>query len=252
MRRNQICRFFRISIEIQKILIFIHGYCRKIQTYFCLLMRLQIYFKVSGSNILAILNYLPSKVILIQIRKIITVFNCNNTFTKLFFIELNILIHLLHFISLRLRNTIGGYNPISTRVQLPLFIFQPFITSHFSIVRPVDASVSRFCLHFKPLIHKVPNKTTLQIWTVINNIPKVFEVTITIPLGMGILTHDKGALFTGLGIFRYFPHIGIHRTYNICIPVLPSLFELHKTTWVIFFQTFIFIMEYDSITTFIP
>ena len=161
MRRNQICRFLRISIEIQKILIFIHGYCGKLQTYFCLLMRLQIYFKVSGSNILAIFNYLPSKVILIQIRKIITVFNCNNTFTKLFFIELNILIYFLHFISLRLRNTIGGYNPISTRVQLPLFIFQPFITAHPTIVHPVHPAVSRFCLHLEPLIHKVPYKSTL-------------------------------------------------------------------------------------------
>ncbi len=49
-------------------------------------------------------------------------------------------------------------------------------------------SVSWFGLYLKSLIHKIPDKTALQVRAVINNIPKVFKIAIVVSLGVSILT----------------------------------------------------------------
>ena len=162
---------------------------------------------------------------------------------------MDILIHLLHLVSLRFKHSVGRNQSVRTRVQFRFLILQPAATAHLSVIGPVCTAI--LCLRLESLVHEVPDKSPLHVRAVVNHLPQVFDISVAVSLRMRILTHDVGTRLAGIAVFLHPAKAGIHGTYHVRIPVFPCLLKLHEAVGVVRLQALVLIVEHFSVAALI-
>ena len=136
--------------------------------------------------------------------------------------ELDVLIHLSHFLGLRLDAAVGIYHTVDAEVA----VGRSAVFTVIAAVRPVFAAVSG--LGGKSLVYPIPDATALQDGILLDDVPVILEVTQAVPHGMGVFAENERA--GHFGVLRVFLNVGgavVHGAEDVRIPFRQGAFVLY-------------------------
>ena len=237
-----------ICIHIQQIFYSIScRYFGHSQLYLLFRLGSQVEIKCSGFNYFTIFQYFVTKSVALQVSVVKFIRHSNQSFFGLSGFEINILIVFFHFQQSGMRFSVRPNKPIVVEVLIVCII----LATHVATISPIFASC--FVGHFKSLIHPVPDKSALHIFTTTNNVPVFFEISGAITHSMSIFTHDKRAFHIfACSIFLHISYTWIHRTHHVGIFFFVCLFKLYQSGFVAFFNPFVRFQKHVTIATLIP
>ena len=180
----------------------------------------------------------------VGIRK--SVFYSNNAFGSIHCFEKNVLIYFFYFKGTGMRCAVRP----NQSVVVEVFVVGVILATHITTISPVFPTCN--VCHLKALVDPVPDKSTLHVFTAVNNIPVFLKVAAAVPHGMSILTHNKRTfyIFT-FSILFHITNARIHRTNNVGILFFASLLELNQPGIVAFFYPFVSLLKDIAITGFV-
>ena len=159
--------------------------------------------------------------------------------------ELDVLIHLPHFLGLRLDAAVGIYYAVDTEVA----VGRGAVLAVVAAVCPVFTAVSG--LGGKSLVYPVPNTAALQDGVFLDDVPVILEIAEAVAHGMGIFAEDERAGHFGvLCVFLDTGGTVVHGAEDVRVPFQQGAFVLHGTA-VQCFQRIVGDVEVQAVSRFV-
>ena len=175
---------------------------------------------------LAVVNQLPIHVVVRQVTEEVLVIHTDDALVGIHHLCPDVLVVVAHLIHVRVRHTVRTDQTIVAEVLvagIKLVEVATIAINHLAVLLPTDR-----------LIHEVPDKATLVLRILADDVPILLETTFRVTHRMGIFALDKRL---GLGwVFTVFDGTlrrHVHRTMDIRLTLIASTLILNRTSCIL-------------------
>ena len=169
----------------------------------------------------------PNEFEVVEALEEVLVIDLKLAFLQIFLGDPYILVIVAHLVSMWIETTIGGNDTIAVEVVVAGGIASVVATIGEDLLTRDGTLVA------KALINEVPDVATLILGVLADDIPVLLEATHRVTHRVGVLTLDERTGIVALGVFHAVFIAQVHRTEDIGLAVLTSLFELTGTRLVV-------------------
>ena len=134
-------------------------------------------------------------------------------------------------------------------INTEIFVAKSAGWSKVSAIRPILFAIFGFLEN--PLIHPIPDKSSLEWLVQIKKIPVILQVTNTVSHSMSIFAEDEGTIQTPSQVFLKVMDRAVHRTDDIRMRLYISLFVLDRPRGIALFDPCVSGLKIHAIARFV-